>query len=135
MSEAATPTRTERRRLWYAHHRLEAGVCPWPLDRALGGVALFRLFLCHAAYRHSFSVWIEFAVLYAAFVILFLGGKATGRRQTATFMLFFVFSFLYNPLTTNAYAIIAYPFAMLCLFLSVFDPVPGADDDDGGSRR
>ena len=76
-------------------------------------------FFVMPAYRHSFWVWMEFGVFYAAFVILFLlAGELTGRRQTAAFVLLFLFTFLYYPLNAEAYPIFAYPFAMLCLFLS-----------------
>jgi two-component system, NarL family, sensor histidine kinase DesK len=76
-------------------------------------------FFVMPAYRHSFWVWMEFAVFYAAFVLLFLlARELTGRRQTAAFVLLFLFTFLYYPLNPEAYPIFAYPFAMLCLFLS-----------------
>ena len=71
------------------------------------------------AYRHSFAVWMEFGLFYAAFLVLyFLVGKLTGRRQTVAFVLFFLITFLFYPLNPDAFAIFAYPFAMLCLFLS-----------------
>jgi two-component system, NarL family, sensor histidine kinase DesK len=70
------------------------------------------------AYRHSFAVWMEFAVFYAAFLILyFLVAELTGRRQTVAFVLFFLVVFLYYPLNQEAYVIFVYPFAVLCLFL------------------
>jgi two-component system, NarL family, sensor histidine kinase DesK len=76
-------------------------------------------FFVMPAYRHSFAVWMEYAVLCAAFLVLyFLVGKLTGRRQTVAFVLFFLFTFLYYPLNPEAYAIFAYPFAMLCHFIS-----------------
>jgi two-component system sensor histidine kinase DesK len=71
------------------------------------------------AYRHSFAVWMEFAALFAVFLSLyFLVAELAGRRQTVAFALFFLFTFLYYPLNPEAYAIFAYPFAMLCLFVS-----------------
>jgi len=67
------------------------GVSAWPLDRALVGVALFRMFLFTPAYRHSFAVWMKFTVFYAAFLILYyLVGALTRRRQIVAFVLFFV---------------------------------------------
>ena len=76
-------------------------------------------FFVMPAYRHSFAVWMEFAVFYAAFLILyFLVAELTGRRQTVAFVLFFLIAFLYYPLNQEAYAMFVYPFAMLCLFLS-----------------
>jgi two-component system, NarL family, sensor histidine kinase DesK len=75
-------------------------------------------FFVMPAYRHSFVVWLEFAFLYAAFLILYiLVAELTGRRQTVAFALFFVLAFLYYPLNQHAYVIFVYPFAMLCLFL------------------
>ncbi|MGA8438214.1 MAG: sensor histidine kinase [Candidatus Sulfotelmatobacter sp.] len=71
------------------------------------------------AYRHSFAVWMEFGAFYAAFLILFfLVVKLTGRRQTVTFVLFFLIVFLYYPLNQQAYELFVYPFALLCLFLT-----------------
>ncbi|HET6218665.1 MAG TPA: sensor histidine kinase [Acidobacteriaceae bacterium] len=71
------------------------------------------------AYRHSFAVWMECAVFYSAFLILFfLVTELTGRRQTVTFVLFFLIVFLYYPLNQQAYVVFVYPFAVLCLFLS-----------------
>jgi two-component system, NarL family, sensor histidine kinase DesK len=76
-------------------------------------------FFVMPAYRHSFAVWIEFAVFYAAFGILyFLVAELTGRRQAVAFVLFFLTAFLYYPLNKEAYILFVYPFAMLCLFLS-----------------
>jgi two-component system sensor histidine kinase DesK len=71
------------------------------------------------AYRHSFAVWMKFAVFYAAFLILyFLVAELTGRRQTVAFVLFFLVVFLYYPLNQEADVIFVYPFAVLCLFLT-----------------
>src|SRR5580698_8957843 len=71
------------------------------------------------AYRHSFAVWLGFALFYAAFLVLyFLVAELTGRRQTVAFVLFFLIAFLYYPFNREAYVIFVYPFAMLCLFLS-----------------
>jgi two-component system, NarL family, sensor histidine kinase DesK len=71
------------------------------------------------AYRHSFAAWMEFAVLYAAFVVLYLlVAELTGRRQIVASALFFLFVFLYYPLNQQAYVLFVYPFAVLCLFLS-----------------
>jgi two-component system, NarL family, sensor histidine kinase DesK len=76
-------------------------------------------FFVMPAYRHSLAVWIEFAVFYAAFVILyFLAAELAGRRQVPAFVLFFLIVFLYYPLNQEAYVLFAYPFAVLCLFLS-----------------
>ncbi len=76
-------------------------------------------FFVTPAYRHSFAVWMEFAVLYAAFLILyFLVAELTGRRQTVAFVLFFLLAFLYYPLNPDAYGMFVYPFAVLCLFLT-----------------
>jgi hypothetical protein len=48
-------------------------------------------FFVMPAYRHSFAVWMEFAVLYAVFLILyFLVAELTGRWQTVAFVLFFL---------------------------------------------
>jgi two-component system, NarL family, sensor histidine kinase DesK len=71
------------------------------------------------AYGHSFAAWMECAVFYAAFLILyFLVVKLNGRRQTVAFVLFFLLAFLYYPLNQQGYAVFVYPFAMLCLSLS-----------------
>jgi two-component system, NarL family, sensor histidine kinase DesK len=76
-------------------------------------------FFVMPAYRHSFAVWMEFAVFYAAFLILyFLVAELTGRQQTVAFVLFFLIVFLYYPLNQEASGMFVYPFAMLCLFLS-----------------
>jgi len=76
-------------------------------------------FFVMPAYRHSLRVWIEFAVFYAAFLILyFLVAELTGRRQIVAFVLFFLVAFLYYPLNHEAYGMFVYPFAMLCLFLT-----------------
>lgn len=71
------------------------------------------------AYRHSVAVWMEFALFYVAFLILFLlVVELTGHRQTIAFVFFFIFVFLYYPLSQQAYPIFVYPFAVLCLFLT-----------------
>jgi two-component system sensor histidine kinase DesK len=76
-------------------------------------------FFVMPAYRHSFAVWMEFAVLYAVFLILyFLVAELTGRWQTVAFVLFFLHAFLYYSLSEKAYGVFAYPFAMLCLFVT-----------------
>jgi two-component system sensor histidine kinase DesK len=76
-------------------------------------------FFVMPAYRHPFAVWVQFAVLYAVFLILyFLVAELTGGRQTVAFVLFFLVAFLYYPLNRDAYVIFVYPFAMLCLFVS-----------------
>jgi two-component system, NarL family, sensor histidine kinase DesK len=83
------------------------------------GLLYSAYFFFMPAYRHSFAVWMEFAVFYAAFLILyFLVAELTGRRQTVAFVLFFLVVFLYYPLNQEAYVIFVYPFAMLCLFLT-----------------
>ncbi len=82
------------------------------------GLLYSAYFFFRPAYRHSFGVWMEFAVFYAAFVILyFLVAELTGRRQTVAFVLFFLLVFLYYPLNQDAYVIFVYPFAVLCLFV------------------
>jgi two-component system, NarL family, sensor histidine kinase DesK len=76
-------------------------------------------FFVMPAYRHSFAVWMEFAVLYAVFLILyFLVAELTGRWQTIAFALFLLHAFLYYSLSEKAYGVFAYPFAMLCLFVT-----------------
>lgn len=83
------------------------------------GVALLyaAYMILRPAYRHSFAVWAECAVFYAAFLILFfLVAEPAGRRQTVAFGLFFLFAFLYFPSNQDASAIFIYPFAMLCLY-------------------
>jgi two-component system, NarL family, sensor histidine kinase DesK len=83
------------------------------------GLLYSAYFFFIPAYRHSFAVWMEFAVFYAAFLILyFLVAELTGRRQTVAFVLFFLVVFLYYPLNQEAYVILVYPFAVLCLFLT-----------------
>ena len=100
------------------------------------GLLCSAYFFVMPVYRHSFAVWMEFAVFYAAFLVLyFLAGELTGRRQTVAFVFFFLIAFLYYPLNQDAYALFVYPFAMLCLFLSSSAHlVPGARCDDGRSR-
>jgi two-component system, NarL family, sensor histidine kinase DesK len=76
-------------------------------------------FFIMPACRHSFAVWMEFAALYAVFLILyFLVAELTGRWQTVAFVLFFLHAFLYYSLSEKAYGVFAYPFAMLCLFVT-----------------
>jgi two-component system sensor histidine kinase DesK len=76
-------------------------------------------FLVKPAYRHSLAVWMEFAVLYATFLVLYiLAAELTGRRQTAVFVLFFLHAFLYYARSEEAYGVFVYPFAMLCLFVT-----------------
>jgi len=76
-------------------------------------------FFVMPAYRHSFAVWMEFAVLYAAFLILyFLVAELKGRWQTVAFVLFFLHTFLYYSRSEAAYGVFVYPFAMLCLFVT-----------------
>jgi two-component system sensor histidine kinase DesK len=83
------------------------------------GLLYSAYFFVMPAYRHSFAVWMEFAVFYAAFLILyFLVAELTGRRQTVAFVLFFLVPFLYYPLNQDAYVMFVYPFAVLCLFLT-----------------
>src|SRR5271168_3844440 len=53
-------------------------------------------FFVKPAYGHSFAVWMEFAVLYAAFLILYvLVAKLAGRRQIVAFVAFFLVAFFY----------------------------------------
>jgi two-component system sensor histidine kinase DesK len=76
-------------------------------------------FFVMPAYRHSFAVWMEFGVLYAAFLILyFLVAEIKGRWQTVAFVLFFLHAFLYYSRSEQAYGVFAYPFGMLCLFIT-----------------
>ncbi len=76
-------------------------------------------FFVMPTYRHSFAVWMEFAVLYAVVLILyFLVAELTGRWQTIAFVLFFLHAFLYYSFSEKAYGVFAYPFAMLCLFVT-----------------
>jgi two-component system sensor histidine kinase DesK len=83
------------------------------------GLLYSAYFFFMPAYRHSFAVWMEFVVFYAAFLILyFLVAELTGRRQTVAFVLFFFVVFLYYPLNQESYVILVYPFAVLCLFLT-----------------
>lgn len=83
------------------------------------GLLYSAYFFVMPAYRHSFTVWTEFAVFYSAFLILyFLVAELTGRRQTVAFALFFLVVFLYYSLNQDAYVIFVYPFAVLCLFLT-----------------
>jgi hypothetical protein len=56
-------------------------------------------FFLMPALRHSFAIWIEFAVFYATFLLLYsLVGALTGRRQTVVFVMFFLLPFAYYPL-------------------------------------
>src|SRR5580658_9401382 len=83
------------------------------------GLLYSAYFFFMPAYRHAFAVWMQFAVFYAAFLALyFLVAELTGRRQTVAFVLFFFVVFLYYPLNQEAYVILVYPFAVLCLFLT-----------------
>jgi two-component system sensor histidine kinase DesK len=83
------------------------------------GLLCSAYFFVMPVYRHSFAVWVEFAVFYAAFLVLyFLAAELTGRQQTVAFVLFFLVAFLYYPLDQDAYALFVYPFATLCLFLT-----------------
>jgi two-component system sensor histidine kinase DesK len=83
------------------------------------GLLYSAYFFFMPAYRHSFAVWMKFAVFYAVFLILyFLVAELTGRRQTVAFVLFFLVVFLYYPLNQDAEIIFVYPFAVLCLFFT-----------------
>jgi len=74
-------------------------------------------FFVAPAHRHSIAVWMEFAVFYAAFLILyFLVAELTGHRQSVAFVLFFLIAFVYYWRSEQAYGVFVYPFAMLCLF-------------------
>lgn len=75
------------------------------------------------AHRHSFAVWMEVAVCYAGFLVLYyLVANLTERPQILAFVLFFVMAFVYYPLglrlNDDVSVIFLYPFAMVCLFLS-----------------
>jgi two-component system, NarL family, sensor histidine kinase DesK len=75
-------------------------------------------FFVAPAYGHRSTVWVEFAVAYAAFLVLyFLVAELAGRRQTIAFVLFFLVAFLYYSLSAKAYGVFVYPFGMLCLFV------------------
>jgi two-component system sensor histidine kinase DesK len=83
------------------------------------GLLYSAFFFFAPAYQHPFSVWMEFLVFYAVFILLyFLVAELTGRRQAVAFVLFFLIVFLYYPLNQGAYVVFLYPFAVLCLFLS-----------------
>jgi two-component system, NarL family, sensor histidine kinase DesK len=83
------------------------------------GLLYSLYFLVTPVHRHSSVVWMEFAVFYAGFLLLyFLVAELRGRGQTAAFVLFFLVPFLYYPLNPEAYGMFVYPFAMLCLYLS-----------------
>jgi two-component system, NarL family, sensor histidine kinase DesK len=76
-------------------------------------------FFIAPAYGHSFAVWMKYAALYAAFLILyFLATELTGRRQAVVFVLFFLIAFLYCALSEKTYGAFVYPFATLCLFVT-----------------
>jgi hypothetical protein len=95
------------------------------------GLLYAAYFFLIPAYRHSFAVWMECTVFYAAFLILyFLVAELTGRRQTVAFALFFLGAFLYYPLNQNAYVIFVYPLPYPRPFAQ---PVPGTHCDDGSS--
>jgi two-component system, NarL family, sensor histidine kinase DesK len=80
---------------------------------------LYSVYFLVPAYRHSFTVWMEFAACYAAFLVLyFLAAELTGRRQAVAFALFFLVAFAYYSLSEKAYGVFVYPFAMLCLFVT-----------------
>jgi two-component system, NarL family, sensor histidine kinase DesK len=84
------------------------------------GLALLyaAYFFLVPAWQHSFAVWMECAAFYAAFLVLFfLAVLLTGRRQTAAFVMFFLFVFLYYPFNPGVYGVFVYPFAVLCLYL------------------
>jgi two-component system sensor histidine kinase DesK len=83
------------------------------------GLLYSAYFFVMPAYRHSFAIWMEFAIFYAAFLTLyFLVAELKGRPQTVAFALFFLVVFLYYPLNQDAYVMFVYPFAVLCLFLT-----------------
>jgi two-component system, NarL family, sensor histidine kinase DesK len=85
------------------------------------GVALLysAYLILMPAYRRPFAVWMECALFYAAFLILFfLVAKLRGRWQTVAFGLFFLVLFLYYPRNQEAFPLFGYPFAVLCLFLT-----------------
>ncbi len=83
------------------------------------GLLYSLYFFIKPAYGHSTAVWMEFGVLYAAFLILyFFVAELTGRRQTIAFLAFFLVAFLYYTRSEEAYGVFAYPFAMFCLFVT-----------------
>ena len=82
------------------------------------GVLYSAVFFVEPIRRHSATVWIEFAVFYAAFLALyFLVVRLRGRRQAAAFGLFFLLGFAYYPLNRDAAGVFVYAFVVLCLFL------------------
>jgi two-component system sensor histidine kinase DesK len=69
-------------------------------------------------YRHSLSVWIAFALFYAAFLALyFLVLELTGRRQQIALALFFLLGFIYYPFNSHAAGTFVYSFALLAFFV------------------
>ena len=111
---------TKSRSLGYAHHRLEAGVFRGRSIVRWVALLYSAYFFVMPAYRHSYAVWMEFAVFYAAFLILyFLVGELTGRRQTVAFVLFFLIAFLYYPLNPGSLRNICLPFRDALPFLQL----------------
>ena len=83
------------------------------------GLIYSAYFFVMPAYRHSFAVWMKFAVFYAAFLTLyFLVAELSGHGRTVAFALFFLLVFLYYPLNQDAYVMFVYPLAVLCLYLT-----------------
>jgi hypothetical protein len=73
-------------------------------------------FFVKPAYGHSLAVWMEFAVLYAAFLILYvLAAKLAGRGQIVAFAAFFLVAFLYYSRSEEAYGVFAYPTPQISL--------------------
>ncbi|NYF80230.1 sensor histidine kinase [Granulicella arctica] len=69
-------------------------------------------------FRHSMSVWIAFALFYAAFLVLyFVVVELRGRRQQIAFALFFLLGFLYYPFNRHAAGAFVYPFAIMAFFV------------------
>ena len=104
----------------YAHHRLEAGVSPWPLDRALGGVALFRIFLFHAGLSALLCGLDEIRGFLRGFPhsVFSCSGRLPDAGRQWRLCCSFSSSLLYYPLNQEAYVMFVYPFAVLCLFVT-----------------
>jgi len=68
--------------------------------------------------RHSWAVWIEFAVFYALFLALyFLTTTVTGRKQQIVLGLFFLLGFLYYPFDHGSVGVFVYAFVMSAFYV------------------
>ena len=87
--------------------------------RGVGLLYAAYMILAPARGRLSPAVWAECAAFYAAFVALFfVAVLRRGRPQTAAFVSFVLFAFLYFRFNPEAYAVFVYPFAILCLYVA-----------------